>query len=88
MKVYKTSITSLPIPGCRECPNRVSKRFKHNQRYYGEWVCAAITYKTQNPITRETVFSHRFPSVAEAMRHNTHHHECPLEDYKPQGDTK
>lgn len=88
MKIYKTSIASLPLKSCADCPNRISKRFPHHKGFYSQWVCGAITFKTINPITREIVFRHRFPSLAEALQHKGFHPECPLENYTPKGDTK
>lgn len=88
MKIFKTSIASLPLSSCAECPNRVSKRFAHGSKFYSEWCCAAIVLRTRNPITKEIVFKHRFPSLTEALHRKGFHPECPLENYTQKGATK
>lgn len=83
MKLYKTSIVSLPITSCEQCPNRVARRCNHGSKSYSEWVCGAITYNTTCPISQEIIPRHRFPSLTEAMACKGWHPECPLEDYTP-----
>lgn len=83
MKVYKSSILSLPVKSCRECQNRVAKRFKSGERYYSEWVCAAIREPVEHAVIKgftEKYPAHSFPSVMEQMQGGGYHRDCPLED--------
>ncbi|MFA7542766.1 MAG: hypothetical protein WCY84_00190 [Candidatus Cloacimonadaceae bacterium] len=80
MKVYKSSILSLPVKSCQECPNRVAKRFKSGERYYSEWVCAAIEDTSYDKALNKLVARHRFPSVMEQLKEGGYHRDCPLAD--------
>lgn len=91
MKLFKSSIVAMPIPGCKECPNRVAKRLKSGSGFYSDWVCAAIDRTNYNHLSKiwKEISHKTHPSVAEQMQCGGFHPDCPLEDYTPQiGDTK
>jgi hypothetical protein len=78
MKIYQNPILTMLISGCQDCPHRIARRFKNNDRYYTGWVCEAINILHKNPITGREIATH--PIVEEALMSGAARNDCPLED--------
>ena len=78
MKIYKNPILNLIVQSCRDCPNRISQRYKNGNKYSTGWACKAITLRHKNPVSGIEISAH--PSVHDAMMMDGFREDCPLED--------
>lgn len=79
MKLYSNSIVSMPISGCKDCPNRTHQSVKVADRFRTEYFCKLIFTTWENPINS---LRHRtFASVAEPMQIGGTLSGCPLPDH-------
>ena len=83
MKLYQTSICSLLVSSCADCPNRKAQRYKTATGFKSYYVCQAIT---NNRIDYEEPGNKlSYLPVTEAIRMGGFLEDCPLPDAESVG---
>jgi len=77
MKIYENAVTSIPIKGCKECPNRA--KISHSS--YSFNICKVLTRYEKNPSFGEMEIP-IWTNINEYVRDGGYHPYCPLSDLK------
>ena len=79
MKLFSNAIISLPISGCKDCPNRISQAVRVPQGFRSVPCCKLIFTTWNNP---QKNLQHRtYASVVEPVVNGGTLPECPLPDH-------